>query len=36
MASFMNRTTEDIDIEREKRDRNFANDIKKRMLEIYL
>lgn len=36
MASFINRTAEDINIdkEREERDKAFANDIKKRMLDI--
>lgn len=37
MASFMNRTEEIVDKEkeqREERDRKFANDIKKRMLDI--
>ena len=36
MASFINRTTEDInmDKEREERDKAFANNIKKRMLDI--
>ena len=36
MASFINRTAEDINIdkEREERDKAFANNIKKRMLDI--